>query len=413
MFHPQGKLLRRLGFRWHSGYEAIALGGNRENDNAVQASSGKIPSTTGLAVRSVLLVVLVCAVIALFFAILIGGLFELFRFSDHLLTRPWGFDGISVTLAVVAVLVALFTLRLARRLALVLLGLVTTRYDEKPDSRPTLPLDGDLQSAVYQTVEEVCRQVQAPRPDEVRLAALAECYVLEEREFSIQTRRKLTLVLGLPEMLLMTVSDLRVIIAHELVHFRSHHTTMVVFLFRFLESLRRALQPLSKRSWRWADPVYWIFWLLHRLVSNLCLPIQRLQELRADAVSAAVYGGELAVHTLLKDWLVASQFDLAVEEYRQLVGRRGVTGHVDVYRFFLDRWREYSPESQEYLERRLVEEDAADADDDRPTMRSRLRLLRSFPDRGPAEPRPVSELLADLSQLRQQLHDRLLAAAAA
>ena len=213
----------------------------------------------------------------------------------------------------------------------------------------------------------------------------------------------MTLVLGLPQFLALSMWELRIIVAHEMVHFRTRHTTIVVFLFRFLESLSRAVEPLQRRWWRWADPIYWMFSAFHHLVWRLSAPIERRQELRADAVSAALYGGELAVRTLLKDWLLANQFESEVSDYRRTLAAGSRTPLPNLYRFFEERWREYSPESQEYLERRLVEEDPETADAARPSLGTRIALLRSFPPQPQPEPRLAAHLLPRLAELESQL----------
>jgi Zn-dependent protease with chaperone function len=288
-----------------------------------------------------------------------------------------------------------------------LLGVLTPKYDEQPDRQSTVHLDEDEYSGIYELVSDVCRRVAAPHPDEIRVAAAAECYVLEQRQFSVSTSRRLILVLGLPEMLLLTTAELRVIVAHEMVHFRSHHTTAVVFLFRFLESLRRAWEPLSQRKLYRLDPIYWFFRLFHALVASLCQPIQRHQELHADAVSGSAYGGDIAVRTLLKDWLLANEFDSAVEEYQTAVAEKRLSPHGSLYTYFVDRSHEFSPQSQEYLERRLLEEQE-DSTDDRPTMRRRLTLLRSLPPGEPVKSIPVTELLSGLDSLCGELQTLLV-----
>jgi len=355
---------------------------------------------------------LVCGVIAVFFGLLIGGFFELFSVLDFLLNRSWELDALNLTLLLAILVVAILVMRIAWRLALLMIGLLTPKYDETPDSRATVSLDREGSSLLYSMVADVCRQVAAPQPDEIRLASVAECYVLEQREFSVRTKRKLILVLGLPELLMLTIAELRVIVAHELVHFRNHHTTAVVFLFRFLESLRQAWEPLQRRRWYRVDPIYWFFRGFYHVVAWLTQPIQRYHELHADAVSAAAYGGDLAARTLLKDWLLANEFESAVEDYRSRLAEHRVSAQGNVYRFFVDCSREFSSESQAYLEKRFLDEPEDASSEDRPSMRRRLLLLRSFPGESRYDSRPATELLPELSSLQDQLHHLLIGAVA-
>jgi hypothetical protein len=164
---------------------------------------------------------------------------------------------------------------------------------------------------------------------------------------------------------------------------------------------------LGQRRLYRLDPIYWFFWLFHRLVASLCQPIQRHQELHADAVSGSAYGGDIAVRTLLKDWLLANEFDSSVEEYIKGIREKRLSPEGSLYTYFVDRSHEFSPQSQEYLEQRLSEEEKGSIDD-RPTMRRRLRLLRSLPPGDPVKSPLVSELLPTLDTLQSQLQQHLL-----
>ena len=139
-------------------------------------------------------------------------------------------------------------------------------------------------------------------------------------------------------------------------------------------------------------------------------PIQRQQELHADALSAAVYGGELAVQTLLKDWLLTSQFEVAVREYPAAVLPNEIAPHTNVFQFFKDRWRDFSEAGRGYLERRLAEEERDLSPDSRPTFQARFHRMRAFPTKPLTEPQPAVDLLAGLPGIAEQLHRALFAA---
>jgi Zn-dependent protease with chaperone function len=352
--------------------------------------------------------VLVFGLIAAFFGILMAVVFELFRFVDFLLSPPWRLDPGTFCRAATIGLICVFLGHVAWRLSVALLGVLTPKYDAPPlDNAPVVLARGE-NSGLYALVEEVCRQVSAPRPDEIRVSFAAECYVAEQRVFSVRPQRRLTLVLGLPQLLIVSGNQLRCIIAHEMAHFRSRDTTVVVFLFRFTESLRRARSDLQQSTWRAADPIYWLFAVAHRCMLRVAQPIQRAQELHADAVSAAVYGGELAVQTLLTDWLLANQFEAAVQEYTVAVANGQVSADVNLFWFFKDRWHAFSAAGRDYLERRLAEEEAGLPGSDRPTFTRRFGRMRTFPAKPLAESPPASELLSNLPEMVARLHGVLL-----
>lgn len=375
-----------------------------EKDGAAAGGTGQLPR---LELVSLPVFVLLYGLIAIFFGILIAAVFELFRLVDFLLAPPWEWGMSSLGRGLAVLLIGLFLARVAWRLSVALLGILTPKFDPPPLDNAPVVLDADNDSAFFDIVADICRLVGAPLPDEVRISYTAECYVAEQREFAFRPRRRLSLVLGLPQLLVLTVDELKVIIVHELAHFRTRDTTIVVFLFRFAESLRKALVVLRTRPYRFVDPLYWLFAAAYQFVLRLGEPIQRQQELNADEVSAAVYGGELAVHTLLKDWLLVNQFVTAVEEYIPAVGRGEMSGQGTVFRFFEDRWQDFSDAAREYLERRLVEEEPGEESGARPTMKTRIARMRAYPPKATPGTRPASQLLPDLPRIAEELHRQL------
>jgi len=347
---------------------------------------------------------LLCLLLA-FFALLMGAYFQLFAFLDFLLTEPWHFDGREVFYGATLLLISILVVRLAWRLALAILGLVTQKYDAPRLLASTRPLGADESPGLYELVREACQSIGTIPPDEIRLSPSAECYVIEERRFGFHTRRRLTLVMGLPHILVLEIAELNVILVHEMAHSGGGDTTLTVFLFRFVESLRVAEEELARRWWHRADPLYWFFAAFHQLVLRAAAPMQRRRELRADAISAETYGGTLATHTLLKEWLLENQFDNVLEQFLD-DSANCLNGNI--FQFFVDRWRKFGRTTEAYLQERLEQEDDTSFFDPHPSMKSRIQLMQSYPDPTPASPRPASQLLADVDAIQIRLHDQLL-----
>jgi Zn-dependent protease with chaperone function len=355
---------------------------------------------------------LLFGLIAAFCGALIAAVFELFRLVDFLAAPPWAPEWGTLTRAAVIVAVGVLLGRLAWWLSFTLLGVLTSKYDAPPlDSAPIVLLPSQ-EPRLYELVADVCAQLAAPRPNGIRITHAAECYVAEQREFAVRPHRSLTLVLGLPQLLVLSVNEMQCIIAHEMAHFRSRDTTVVVFLYRFSESLRRVLDQLQRHGWRAADPIYWVFAGAQACILRLARPLQRAQELNADAVSAALYGGDLAVQTLLADWLLANQFEETCRDVLAARERREVSGQANVFQLFKDRWHQFSAAGREYLERRLTEEEAGQPADSRPTFTRRFERMRSFPTRHLLDSPPAASLLLGLPSLSEALQREFLASAA-
>ena len=188
------------------------------------------------------------------------------------------------------------------------MGLVSGQADAdfQPADEVVVPLDEA--GPMHALVDEVRRRVGAPWPDEFRVTAHAECYAVELRTLSTSTQSRLVVVVGLPHLEVLTESEFKVILAHELAHFAEGDTRSRVFIFRFLELLHTKLIGFD-RVRRWIDPTYWFVSAYYHVYLFLAAPLMRYQELRADCLSAAAYGGELASRTLLKEWLLAGEFE--------------------------------------------------------------------------------------------------------
>src|SRR5690606_27425297 len=123
-----------------------------------------------------------------------------------------------------------------------MVGLVTQQHDDAPERLIGAVLSREHHPELYAAVAEVGELVRSPAPDEIRLSYRAECFALEQRSFGLSTDRSLTLVIGLPQLEVLTLNELKVIVAHELAHFGGGDTRLGVFVFRFLKALQLAQQ---------------------------------------------------------------------------------------------------------------------------------------------------------------------------
>lgn len=387
------------GSRWESSRRARRC---RSTDQ--QPAVPHVSGSWWIELYRLFLFVLIVAYYAVVFAVMVNVLLQAIRLLNvELVTSPVWFalylTGLSLVILVVA--------QTAPILWSSLLGLVTTLYDDEPSlamGHPLLPQD---YPELYATVAEVARQVDAPLPDEVRITERGDCYVTEQRRFSIRPARKLLLVLGMPHLSVLSVAELRVILAHELAHFGRGDTSLGVFVFRFLESLRATDAALAQRSLRWVNPLYPFCKLYFSCFLLLSAPIRRQQELRADCMAAAAYGGSLAAETLIKEWLVAHQFDALAASYDPHDATTAHGAPLNVFSWFARNWRDLSPDGQKYLLRRLSEEERQSFWDAYPTMQVRVRTMRRFDSVARVPRGQARELFHDFDDLQQQMHDEL------
>jgi Zn-dependent protease with chaperone function len=305
--------------------------------------------------------------------------------------------------AVLLVPVLVFLLRLGKYLGQALIGLLSARHDKAPDAAAGLPLGRAEYGKLYEIVAEVSQRVGAPLPDEIRVAHRPECFAAELREFGVTPHRRLIVVLGLPLLTVLTVSELKVILAHELAHIGLGHTRFEVFMFRVLGVLRGKLEPAAGRWWRLLDPLHWFWAGSYQLFLWLAAPVMRAQELSADALSAAAYGGELAVRTLLKEWLVVHAFTTTVDSYPSYRIDGEHDSRATIFHHFSQRWQDFSRSAHEYLEARLREEERPSFWDSHPTVDHRIQAMRSFTSAVPEDLRPVSQVLPGFDAIAAEL----------
>jgi heat shock protein HtpX len=294
------------------------------------------------------------------------------------------------------------------RLRAALPELVTAAHDASDEEVEGYKLVADDHPRLFQIVRDVARRVGAPTPDEIWITADANCFALEQRRFGVTTQRAFVLALGLPHLLVLSVAELQMIVAHELAHIRQKDTTLAVFFFRFSQSLRTYIDRANEARLGWLNPVAWFELASYWLVQLLIAPVQRRQEILADCLSAQALGGDLARRTLLKDWLVTQQFASLVEQrlsdsqYAIMPDRR------TLHQQFAEEWRDVSATGREYLRQRLDELEEESYWDSHPTLSSRLRAVAAYPNFGIQDHQPAMSLLGDSDALIRRLSDDMI-----
>ncbi len=338
------------------------------------------------------------------FALVLFLLSAVVRVGRQVRGAEWTEEAPGETLAyVVLAMLGVFAVRLLVHIWRAIVALVTPVHDIQERDVSGVPLANGDSPEILRVVREVCDRVGAPLPDEIRIAHLPECYAAELREFGVRTRRRLIVVLGLPHLVVLNVSEIKVILAHELSHIALGDTRVEVFTYRFVDHLRHIAMPSRPAWWRRLDPVLWICLGTFHLLCRLAAPVRRQNELRADSVSSAAYGGELAARTLLKDWLLNHEFHATVASFEHGLPLTEPVGD-NVYARLASRWRELSAAGRAYLERRLAQEEETSFWDTHPTVTQRLRLMRQYGDNESEDVRPARAALPDFEELCARLH---------
>lgn len=351
---------------------------------------------------------LLLGAIVSYFALLVlfaGALLRLSYFVIRLLGvgHHWWY---MAALVLAAAMLAFLLIRTVRDLIYASAGLVTNLNDDVPEASEGVEVTRPEYPKLFQLLDDIGTAVGSPPPSEVRINHAPESFTVELRRFGIRPQRRLILVLSLPQLGVLSVAELGVILAHELSHFGGGYTRLVVFLDRFLNSLKRSIDAIGNRWWRWLDPIYWFQFGYLRALVLLSAPLQRYQELSADCVSATIYGGDFAARTLLKDWLLSNQFLTAISTYAPAENGEAPE---NIFGWFRERcWQNFSPAGEDYLLRRLEDEQRSTFWYDDPTIAERVRIMRTYPSNPNVSSKPARDLIVDLPALENRLHAMLM-----
>ena len=247
---------------------------------------------------------------------------------------------------------------------------------------------------LFEEVAEVARRLGVRPPEEIRLAFLPCCGV-------VAWRRSRALLLGLPLLHVLTMAELRAILAHELAHLARGDATWAAGSLRFVEGLGQALDDDDSRAW---GPLRIWARVCRSVAVALVGPIARGQEARADRSSASIAGGRVAASALIKVALVQPLF-------RELLGRHDPDRAVasNLYATFRAFWGRLPEPLLETMRLRLLTLDQGLGDSPHPPLPDRVAMVQSYPDRpdAPSDNIAAVAMVGDPEWLEQMLNDRL------
>lgn len=135
------------------------------------------------------------------------------------------------------------------------------------------------QPRLFAELQGVARAVGEPMPAEVYITPEVNAGVL-------QRGRRRVMVLGLPLMQIMTVSQMRAVLAHEFGHYYGGDTKLGPWVYRTRETIERTLRTVSQQSALLQLPFLWY----GRLFMRVSQAVSRRQEFAADQLAARTIG---------------------------------------------------------------------------------------------------------------------------
>ena len=161
------------------------------------------------------------------------------------------------------------------------------------DEPPGVAVGRENEPDLWALIDDVAARTGAPAP--------AQLYVVADPEaFAGRPTRLLGLVggpamlgIGLSLVEVLTVDQLRAVVAHELGHLHRQDSRLGAVVYRARVSIRRAVADL-------AGPLERLFGAYERLFLRLTMRVARAQESAADLMSARLVGGVTAADALLR-----------------------------------------------------------------------------------------------------------------
>lgn len=277
-----------------------------------------------------------------------------------------------------------------------------------PHDLPGLHLSPDAAPAMWQVVAEVAETVQSRRVEEIRILPDASFAVTETGSFWAQCRDRgyRVLFVGVAALEGLRVDAFKAILAHEYGHFLHRDTAGGDLASHVLASMSRFAEGIVERGKiRWWDVgIHFLRWY-HRLFRRLSFGASRLQEVMADRVAVASYGGKQFVEGLRHTIRRSVEFDGAVGKLSaQLIQRRQVAmAFYQIPRGFLA----HEQTDIEETIHAILTSPATDQDT-HPAPRERFLAAARFP--GPTineSSQLVTELMPSFTEYQQRMESQI------
>jgi Zn-dependent protease with chaperone function len=267
---------------------------------------------------------------------------------------------------------------------------VTETQDPDADLGPAI-VYGDA-PVLFSAIGDVARRLGARPPQQVRLSYLPCCGV-------VAWKRSSALVLGLPLLYVLSMVELRAVLAHELAHLARGDATQSARSLRFVHALGQALDraPAPSRS-----PLRIWAQLCRRLAESLLGPVALGQEVRADRCAASIAGGDAAAAALVKVALVQPLFREVLDHYDPTDPELP-----NLYAFFREFWHRLPDTLHTAMRLQLLAGQQQTLDGEHPPLPDRLTVVQAYPHRDAADHASAKTALGDLEALEQMLHNRL------
>lgn len=287
----------------------------------------------------------------------------------------------------------------------IILWSVMPRFDRFQPPGPRLSRDDHPD--LFATIDDIARAAEQGAPAEVYLVPDVNAFVMQRGGvLGFGSRR--VMGIGLPLLQVLSVTELRAVLAHEFGHYHGGDTALGPFIYRTRAAMLRTVANLSG-SGLWLLQIASLpFKAFGELFLRVTLAISRAQEYAADALAARLEGPEAMKSSLRTVHGAAVAFQPFFEsELVPVLGKGHRPPFADGFARFVSAQSVASAITRAIDEE--IETGVEDAYDSHPCLRDRLAALDGVPGRQrETDDRRAVSLLGDLSAVELALLDHLL-----
>lgn len=295
-------------------------------------------------------------------------------------------------------------------LLLAVIGIGSILYGIIPRPEPFIApgprVSPEEEPHLFQEIRRVAVATGSPMPDEVYIAAGPTASVAHVGRFAGIGRPRSVMVIGLPLLVALTVSEFGGVLAHEFGHFFGGETRLAPLIYGTRSAIAHTLATFEKRI-HWSQEVISVPFVAYaNLYLRTTQAISRRQEQDADLMAARVAGGDSMESALVNVHVASTAFDVYMNgEFVPLLATGYRPSLAEGFSRFLHAGG--VAEDLQRTEEEMREQDS-DPYDSHPSLSERLAALDDAPHLPAHHPDPAAiELLVAEDDLEIVLVSRI------
>jgi Zn-dependent protease with chaperone function len=257
------------------------------------------------------------------------------------------------------------------------------------------------QPGLWQMIDELAVAANTRGPDEVRIVPEVNAAVWEESHLLGLRSGRRYMMIGLPLLAGLSVSELRSVLGHELGHYSHGHTKLSAVTYRATATMQRTVAEVD--GW-----LQWILVAYVKLYLVVARSANRAQELQADAAAVRAAGKDSAQSALGRLPALDAAWDHYSDSYVRLAPAAGRTPELLIgFHEFLGNAVRHAQLVD--AQKSLLDAEPSSRYDSHPPIRVRIAAIDKLSDTGPVlDDRPAWSVLRDPAQAVPRLESELV-----